>query len=155
LLGLAAALGTAVGFVRAVCRGRSDRVPEFAAAFALLATLSLLSPAVFRRIESRRGYRTLTAALSRAVQPGITLYGYGMGERELGVACFHQRATIPQVRNPEAFRRVLQDGQGVVLVAQDIVTRLQASHRWPSSAAIVARPQMRTRPFVLVRRAAR
>jgi 4-amino-4-deoxy-L-arabinose transferase-like glycosyltransferase len=154
-LGLTAALGTAVGFVRAVCRGRSDRVPEFAAAFALLVTLSLLSPAVFRRIESRRGYRTLTAALSRAVQPGNTLYGYGMGERELGVACFHQRATIPQVRNPEAFRRVLQDGRGVVLVAQDILTRLQASHRWPSSAAIVARPQMRTRPFVLVRGAAR
>jgi 4-amino-4-deoxy-L-arabinose transferase-like glycosyltransferase len=154
-LGLAAALGTAIVFVHAVCRGRSHQVPSFAAAFALLVTLSLSSPAVFRRLESRRGYRTLTAALSGAVQPGTTLYGYGMGERELGVACFHERATIPQVRDPEAFRRVLQDGEAVVLVAGEVVTRLQASHRWPASAVIVARPRMRTRPFVLVRGAAR
>ncbi len=152
VLGLAVALSAAVAFSRSTFRGKRTDLPAFAAGFAFLICLSLLSSSTFRALESRRGYQTLTAALSHVAGPGTRVYGYGMGERELGVVCFQQGVTVPQVNGPEQLRRVLEDGAAVVLIKSEIVTTLRASGEWPSSAEVVAAPVMPSRPFVLVRR---
>jgi 4-amino-4-deoxy-L-arabinose transferase-like glycosyltransferase len=152
-LGLAV---SALGVAALGCAGRrraARRVPAVAAGLALLTSLSLVSPSTFHAIDARRGYRTLTAALDNVAVPGTRFYGYGMGERELGVVCFHLRETIPQVGGAEGLRRILLDPENVVLVNKLLMEQQRADGTWPEMAAVVAEPPMRLRHFVLVRRA--
>jgi 4-amino-4-deoxy-L-arabinose transferase-like glycosyltransferase len=155
VLGVAAAVGVVAALACSFHRREGQRVPALAAGLALITSLSLVSPSTFNAIDARRGYGTLTAALDRIVVPATRLYGYGMGERELGVVGFHRRETIPQITGPEELRGLLSDRENVVLVSRRVMEQLRANGVWPGMAEVVAEPTMRLRPFVLVRRGAR
>jgi hypothetical protein len=151
VFGLSTALVAAFGLCFSLRRKEQGQLPVFAAGMALLTVFSVLSPSTFSAIDTRRGFHTLTAAITEVVVPGITLYGYGMGERELGVVGFERRAVTPQIVSPNALRDVLRDRQNVVLVSAEARTKLQAQGEWPETAEVVAEPRMRRRPFVLIR----
>jgi 4-amino-4-deoxy-L-arabinose transferase-like glycosyltransferase len=152
LLGLAAAVVAIVALACWFRRREVQRVPVLAAWLALLTSLSLVSPSTFHATDARRGYDTLTAALDRVVVPGTRVYGYGMGERELGVVCFHLGELIPQIRGPEKLRAVLLDRGSIVVVSKTVMDQQRGDGTWPEAAEVVAEPTLRLRPFVLVRR---
>jgi 4-amino-4-deoxy-L-arabinose transferase-like glycosyltransferase len=152
LLGFAAAVIAIAALACWLRRREAQRVPVLAAGLALLTSLSLVSPSTFHAIDARRGYATLTAALDRVVVPGSRVFGYGLGERELGVVCFHLRKTIAQITGAEGLRRALLDRENVVLVSTLLMEQQQADGTWPETAEVVAEPKLRLRPFVLVRR---
>jgi len=151
LIGVATAFAAAVTLALSFRRKTRGRLPVFAAGMAVLAVLSLFSPCTFAAIDGRRGYHTLTAAITESVVPGVELYGYDMGERELGVVGFLRGALTPQIASPQALRSVLQDRGNVVLISAQAMARLRAQGEWPDTAKVYAEPRMRRRPFVLVR----
>ncbi len=151
LLGLAAALTGAAALGVTLWKEGPRRTPAFAGALAVLVLLSLLSPSTFAAIDEHRGNHALSDAVAGAVPAGVRLYGYDMGERELGVVCFLRQATVPQLSGPEALRRVVRDGEGVVVVSVAAMKALQAEGAWPAEARLVSAPAMHKRPYVLVR----
>jgi 4-amino-4-deoxy-L-arabinose transferase-like glycosyltransferase len=155
VIGLAVTVAGVAGLVRSLAGGKAGRIPAYAAAFAFLTCLSLFSPAIFGALEGRRGYRSLTGALARFAVPGTTVYGYALGERELGVVCFQQRAAVPQIADPDRLRNVLARADALVVVPEEVAFDLHASGRWPALAEVVWRPAMRSRPVVVVRGAGR
>ena len=151
LIGVATALAAAVILGLSFRREAQGRLPVLAAGMALLTVLSLFSPSTFAAIDGRRGYHTLTAAITKVVVPGVALYGYDMGERELGVVGFLRDAPTPQIASPQVLREVLRDRGNVVLISAESMARLRVQGEWPETAEVCAEPRMRRRPFVLVR----
>ena len=150
-VGMLAALAGTVALVLSLRREGQQRLPVLAAGLALLTFFSLFSPSTFAAIDARRGYHTLTAAVAGTAVPGTTLYGYDMGERELGVVGFMRREPTPQVASPRALAEVLCDRQNLVLVSVEAMKNMQAQGEWPETAEVVAAPEMAKRPYVLVR----
>jgi 4-amino-4-deoxy-L-arabinose transferase-like glycosyltransferase len=150
-VGVAAALAGVVALGLSLRREGQQRLPVMAAGLALLMVFSLFSPSTFAAIDARRGYHTLTAAVAEWAVPGTTLYGYDMGERELGVMGFMRQAPTPQVVSPQALREVFRDRQSLVLVSVEAMKKLQAQGDWPDTAEVVAAPEMPDRPYVVVR----
>lgn len=151
LVGLVVAVAGSLMLGRRAQVDKLRRGPVLVAGLVLVASLSVFSPSTFRTLETRRGYGTLTTALSRVAVPGTRLYGYGMGERELGVVCFERGALVPQVSGPEELRMVLWDTGNVVLVSKEVIEQLREKRAWPEDAEVLAEPRMRRRPFVLIR----
>ena len=154
VVGLTTAIAVAVVLALSLRGEAPGRLPAFAAAMAVLTVVSLFSPSTYAAIDARRGYHTLTAAVTEVVVPGTTLYGYDMGERELGVVGFLRGAPTPQIASPRALRELLQDRGNVVLISAQSMARMRAQGEWPEIAEVAAEPRMRQRLFVLVRGAA-
>jgi len=151
VVGILAALAGTVALVLSLRREGQQRLPVLAVGLALLTFFSLFSPSTFSAIDARRGYHTLTAAVAGTAVPGTTLYGFDMGERELGVVGFLRQVPTPQVASPRALGEVLRDRQNLVLVSVEAMKRLQAQGEWPDTAEVVAAPEMSKRPYVVVR----
>jgi 4-amino-4-deoxy-L-arabinose transferase-like glycosyltransferase len=148
--GLVATLAAAAGAARSQAGG-APCLAGWAAALAWLAASSMLSPATFAAIDGRRGYATLQAALRTHAGPAATVYGYDLGERELGVLGFERRTRIAVLREADGIRRALEKRGDVVVISRVELDRLRSAGAWPGLAEIVAAPAMRSRPYVLVK----
>jgi len=121
-------------------------------ALAAIAWSAALSPAVGDRIEGSKGYAPLTAMLDANLRPGDTLYGYMLGERELGVVGFHRQALLPVIDSPEALDTVLRtSGRTVVLMREKVYEALREQGALPSSSAVAARCALQHRNQILLR----
>ena len=146
----AALLGSAAIARRAFSR---EGAPGWSmVALAAIAWSAALSPVVGDRIEGSKGYAPLTAMLDANLRPGDTLYGYMLGERELGVVGFHRQALLPVIDSPEALDTVLRtSGRTVVLMREKVYEALREQGALPSSSAVAARCALQHRNQILLR----